>query len=35
MTAYMARDGYYIAAVQGTTNGLTEWDNAQAAIVVY
>ena len=31
-TIYMARDGYYITAVQGTTNGLTEWDNAQVAI---
>lgn len=38
IAAYMARDGYYIAAVQGNDAGagagLTEWDNAQALFVV-
>jgi len=38
MVAYMARDGYYIASVQGDDAGggvgLTEWDNAQALLVV-
>ena len=38
IAAYMARDGYYIASVQGDDagagTGLTEWDNAQAAIIV-
>ena len=38
MAAYMARDGYYIASVQGDDagggTGLTEWDNAQALLVV-
>ena len=38
MAAYMARDGYYMASAQGDDAGggagLTEWDNAQAALVV-
>lgn len=32
MTTYMSRDGYYIAYAIGSD--LTEWDNAQAALVV-
>jgi len=31
-TIYMARDGYYISYAIGTD--LTEWDNAQAALIV-
>ena len=35
LAAYMARDGYYIAAAQGpNAAGLTEWDNAQALLIV-
>jgi len=38
IAAYMARDGYYIASAQGDDagagTGLTEWDNAQAALIV-
>ena len=38
MAAYMARDGYYISSVIGDDagggSGLTEWDNAQALLIV-